>query len=235
MKKICFLILIVMILIYAITSCSCSHTFSSKITREPTCADGEKTYYCTKCGYFYTEKIPAVENHEFEKKVIVEPTIENNGKISYTCKKCFYYYTETIDTRKIRNRISQDVDSVLQNDGISPGNVFFMSYSNAISRFVKNKNTSIYTSDEAVKKGALSNSEKRSLLNNSKGLSSYNIFIYQITGKVMKNPMVEFLMTDETTVLRIALLYDNDANYVGYQVLEVNDSLNTCVIITVTR
>ncbi len=137
--------------------------------------------------------------------------------------------------RKIHNRIASDADSVLKNDGISPGNVFFMSYSEAISRFVKNKRTTIYSCEEAEKSGALSNAEKRSLLNNSDGLTTDNIFIYQITGRTMKNPTVEYLLTDETTILRIALAYDDNANYVGYLVLEVNDSLNTCVIIAVTR
>lgn len=96
MKKIC-IVLIIFLFLFIFSSCQCNHTFSSKITREPTCADGEKTYYCTKCGYSYTERIPAVEKHQFEKTVIVEPTAERTGKVSYRCKKCFYYYTETVD------------------------------------------------------------------------------------------------------------------------------------------
>ena len=42
----------------AITRSSCDHSYTSKVTKEPTTEEvGERTYTCTLCGYTYTETI----------------------------------------------------------------------------------------------------------------------------------------------------------------------------------
>ena len=136
---------------------------------------------------------------------------------------------------KIQNRIANDAETILKQKGISPGNMFFMSFSEAISRFVTPTAITIYTCDEALKSGALSNAEKTKLLESMGSLTSDNIQIYEIKGRMMQNPEIPYLITDEETALRIALVYDNDAELFGYAILEVNRNLDTCVTIAVIQ
>ena len=137
---------------------------------------------------------------------------------------------------KVHNRIASDAKYICDNKGISPGNTFFMSFTDALNRFVKDRSSTFYSCEEALKSGVLTYAEKKSLLDSisTSGLSADNIFVYQVKGRVMKNPTVDFLLTDETTVLRIAIIYSANADMYGHSVIEVNDNLNTCVIITVT-
>ena len=96
MKKLIILLCFVLSL-NSFVSCTCQHTFGSKVTREPTCSDGETTYYCTKCGYSYKERIPATEKHQYVEKIITEPTTTSYGKKMYQCSVCFDTYYETIE------------------------------------------------------------------------------------------------------------------------------------------
>lgn len=58
---------------------SINHTFSSKITKEPTCtALGERTYTCSDCGYFYTDTIQPT-GHTQTVIPAVDATCEESG------------------------------------------------------------------------------------------------------------------------------------------------------------
>jgi len=112
--------------------CNCSesetenHKFDDgEVTQAPTHeAVGENTFTCADCGYFYTEDIPALTEHEwgewvinkldnnthirfcicnesetaphnFDDGVVTAPTCENEGKTVYTCTVCGHTKTET--------------------------------------------------------------------------------------------------------------------------------------------
>ena len=138
---------------------------------------------------------------------------------------------------KVHNRIASDVKYICDNKGISPGNTFFMSFTDVLNRFVKNRSSTFYSCEEALKSGALTYAEKNNLIDeiSKSGLTADNVFIYRVRGRVMKNPAVDFLLTEETTALRIAVIYSANTDLYGHSVLEVNENLNTCVIITVTK
>ena len=71
------------------------HTYTSKVTKEPTCAEsGERTYTCA-CGDSYTEAIAKVA-HSYTSKVTKEPTTKEEGIRTYTCTNCNHSYTESI-------------------------------------------------------------------------------------------------------------------------------------------
>lgn len=63
---------------------TCDHTFTSEITREPSCTmPGIVTYTCTKCGYQYTETIDPL-GHDWLLKESV-PTTYSVDTTSITC------------------------------------------------------------------------------------------------------------------------------------------------------
>ncbi len=71
------------------------HTYTSAVTKEPTCTEeGERTYIC-KCGDIYTEKISATGQHDYNETVTKEPTCIEEGERTYTCK-CGDTYIEKI-------------------------------------------------------------------------------------------------------------------------------------------
>lgn len=165
----------------------------------------------------------------------------------YGCGGVFTENTEEITTEevttedpvavlksKVHNRIASDAENICKSQGISPGNVFFMSFSEAVSKFVTPTGINIYSCEEAVKSGALSYAERRDILDDIGGLTANNIYVYELKGRVMKNPAVPYLISEEATVLRLAIIYDNDANLYGHAILEVNENLRTCVTISVT-
>lgn len=63
------------------------HSFSSSVTKEPTCTeDGEKTFTCS-CGKdSYKEKIPA--SHFYEIEETVSPTCTSEGYTVFSCSVC---------------------------------------------------------------------------------------------------------------------------------------------------
>lgn len=73
------------------TTTSCSHSYSSSVTKQPTCTNtGVRTYSCTKCGASYTETIAAT-GHNYT-STVTPPTCNQEGYTTYTCTKCGYSY-----------------------------------------------------------------------------------------------------------------------------------------------
>lgn len=71
------------------------------VTAEATCkADGTKMYACSVCAYTYTEVIPKTNSHDYEIKVIKEPTYTETGVKRYTCKVCGNTKEESISAVK---------------------------------------------------------------------------------------------------------------------------------------
>ena len=70
------------------------HSYTSKITKEPTHNEqGERTYTC-ECGDSYTESITKIP-HSYTSSVTKEPTHNEQGERTYTCE-CGDSYTESI-------------------------------------------------------------------------------------------------------------------------------------------
>lgn len=70
---------------------NCDHTFTTTVTTAPTCTvGGLDTYTCSKCGYSYTQKTPAV-GHTWTVKQSVQTKYDESGNIvtqGYTIYKC---------------------------------------------------------------------------------------------------------------------------------------------------
>ncbi|MCC8151112.1 MAG: hypothetical protein LIO96_06575 [Lachnospiraceae bacterium] len=78
------------------TLTSCSHVYSSSVTKAATCTtSGIRTYTCTKCGATYTETI-AVTGHNYTSTVTKAATCSSAGIRTYTCSSCGASYTQTI-------------------------------------------------------------------------------------------------------------------------------------------
>ena len=76
----------------------CSHSYTSA-TKEATCTvAGYTTYTCFKCGYSYTEEIPAT-GHSYSSKVTTAASCTAAGVMTYTCSKCGNSYTEAIPAK----------------------------------------------------------------------------------------------------------------------------------------
>ena len=57
---------------------------------EPTCVfDGARDIYCTMCGDYRCERIPATGIHDNQEWYRVEPTCGTDGAIVYQCKTCY--------------------------------------------------------------------------------------------------------------------------------------------------
>ena len=79
---------------YEQVASECTHSYTSEVTKEPTClATGTTTYTCSLCGNVYTEEIAAT-GHDYE-ITVVAPTCENNGYTIHACKNCTYSYNDT--------------------------------------------------------------------------------------------------------------------------------------------
>ena len=182
------------------------------------------------CNLNRTNDFTHSSSHSYENS-----TSDINGNQNHETKVLETEDPITVYKKKIHNRLESDIISVYNTDGISPGGMFFMSFSEATERFVKGGIATFYSCEEALKSGALSNMEKNSLLSELKNISEDNMVVYQLKGRVMQNPDLEYLLTDDITVLRIVLIYDKNAEFINYSILEVNKNLQTCVTLTVTR
>ncbi len=70
-----------------------THTYTSSITKQPTCtATGIKTFRCS-CGNSYTESVAAKGHNYANKKV--EPTMTEKGYTLHTCSTCGNSYKDT--------------------------------------------------------------------------------------------------------------------------------------------
>lgn len=73
---------------------TCSYT--SKVTKEPTCiTEGIKTFTCS-CGKSYTEAIPKIAHKYDNGKITTSPTCTKDGVKTFTCSSCKGTYTENI-------------------------------------------------------------------------------------------------------------------------------------------
>lgn len=79
---------------------TCQHTYSSSVTREPTCTvPGQTTYTCSLCGHTYTESIPST-GHTWTvlQSVTTEYDQEGNliqqGYTLYQCSICGEQYKD---------------------------------------------------------------------------------------------------------------------------------------------
>lgn len=69
------------------------HSYTSSVTRQPTCTQsGVRTYTCS-CGDAYTEGIPAT-GHDYETE-IQEPTCTAQGYTTHTCTVCGHNYQDS--------------------------------------------------------------------------------------------------------------------------------------------
>ncbi len=76
-----------------------AHSYTSKVTTNPTCtATGAKTFTCT-CGRSYTESVAAT-GHSYDEGIITTaPTLTTKGVKTFTCRNDkTHTYTETLDT-----------------------------------------------------------------------------------------------------------------------------------------
>lgn len=65
-----------------------THSYSSSVTKEPTCtATGVRTFRCS-CGVSYTESI-AAKGHSYKNQVVA-PTLTEKGYTLHTCSVCGY-------------------------------------------------------------------------------------------------------------------------------------------------
>ncbi len=71
---------------------TCSHSYSSKVTKSATCTStGVRKYTCSKCNASYTESIPAT-GHSYTSISLTSPTCTKEGYATYTCGKCGFSY-----------------------------------------------------------------------------------------------------------------------------------------------
>lgn len=72
------------------------HSYTSQVTKEPTCTEpGEKTYTCAEGDDSYTETIPAL-GHNYVETSRTEATCGQDGSVIYTCSRCRDSYSEGI-------------------------------------------------------------------------------------------------------------------------------------------
>lgn len=77
-------------------SSTCSHTYTSKITKSATCtAAGVKTFTCSKCGDSYTQTIAAL-GHDYKDSITKAATCTEKGVKTFKCSRCTSSYTQDI-------------------------------------------------------------------------------------------------------------------------------------------
>ena len=73
------------------------HSYTSKVTKQPTCTQpGVRTYTCS-CGKSYDESIKAT-GHSYKVKSEVKAACTKGGSTVYKCSKCGDTYTKTSDS-----------------------------------------------------------------------------------------------------------------------------------------
>ena len=79
-----------------------THSYTDKITKEPShLAEGETTYTCA-CGDSYTETIAKLEGHTYTSRITTKPTHLKEGVKTFTCA-CGDSYTEVVAKTKEHN------------------------------------------------------------------------------------------------------------------------------------
>ena len=95
------------------------HTYSSEITKEPTCTEpGEETFTCDECAASYVDEVAPLD-HDYVETVTKEASCTEEGEMSYTCSRCDDSYTDAIPA--IGHRYSEeytvDLDPTCTTDG----------------------------------------------------------------------------------------------------------------------
>lgn len=95
------------------------HTYSSGITREPTCTDpGEETFTCDGCAASYVDEVAAL-GHDYVESVAKEASCTEEGEMSYACSRCDDSYTEAIPAagHRYSGEYTVDLEPTCTTDG----------------------------------------------------------------------------------------------------------------------
>lgn len=96
------------------------HTWDKgQVTKEPTCAAGEKTYTCTVCRAAKTEELNATGKHSWEKSSEDAATCEKAEVERYTCKVCASTEDRTVGAPLGHDEVRTTVQALdCEHDGI---------------------------------------------------------------------------------------------------------------------
>lgn len=95
------------------------HTYSSGITREPTCTDpGEETFTCDGCAASYVDEVAPL-GHDYVESVTKEASCTEEGEMSYACSRCDDSYTEAIPAagHRYSGEYTADLEPTCTTDG----------------------------------------------------------------------------------------------------------------------
>jgi len=96
----------------------CSHTYTSEVLSEPTCAEkGIRKYTCQSCNNSYTEEIELSDEHDYREEVTKEPTCDETGEKTFTCKDCDKTYTELINILGHNDEMERTKNPTCTEDG----------------------------------------------------------------------------------------------------------------------
>jgi len=127
-----------------VSSTSCSHSYSSSVTLEPTCeVNGTRTYTCSKCGHSYLESITA-KGHSYS-VYVVPVTCTSDGYTAHICDFCddqeIYDYQvalgHSFDEWYITKASSCTEDGEMRRDCIACDHYETKTYSSGGHKYVK--------------------------------------------------------------------------------------------------
>lgn len=83
-----------------------THSYTSSVTKQPTCtAQGVKTYTCS-CGGSYTESIERL-GHDYSKTKVTAPTCTSEGYTTHTCSRCSDSYKDAYTNKTSHNNTAK--------------------------------------------------------------------------------------------------------------------------------
>ena len=95
------------------------HTYSSEITKEPTCTEpGEETFTCDECAASYVDEVAPLD-HDYVESVSKEASCTEEGEMSYACSRCDDSYTEAIPAvgHRYSENYTVDLEPTCTTDG----------------------------------------------------------------------------------------------------------------------
>ena len=95
------------------------HTYSSEITKEPTCTEpGEETFTCDECSASYVDEVAPLD-HDYVESVSKEASCTEEGEMSYACSRCDDSYTEAIPAvgHRYSENYTVDLEPTCTSDG----------------------------------------------------------------------------------------------------------------------